>query len=195
MHLRGVVLKGLRLAALKKARQKGQLGRALARDTELIASLPGFKLRGLPPATYEVRVEPLDGSPPGLVGVWNFGGINQAVIPAKFPAQVDLQVTYHHLASSPGAATPLPLTGGDAVTVDFRPIASVARLDRFLRLPRAFEIDLGLNLEVTGALVEATFFYSVDGEQPGLIAAPRRDLGDRFRGKFIVELGGVEGHV
>ena len=131
-----------------------------------------YELRGLPSDQYQVRVEPIDGSSPGLVSVFNFGGIAQALVPAKFPSQVDLPLMYHRLVFEPSLATPVTLTEGDVETVEFRPMAFTRKLPIFIRTPVAFDIEGILNADVTGPLQAASLVYTVDNGAPNLQLLP-----------------------
>jgi hypothetical protein len=53
--LRGVVLRDFDPSALKEAKEKGELKKALLRGTELRATLPSFRLKGLPKAFKSAR--------------------------------------------------------------------------------------------------------------------------------------------
>ncbi|TDI14625.1 MAG: hypothetical protein E2P05_09345 [Acidobacteria bacterium] len=121
-----------------------------------------YELLGLPSAQYQVRVEPIDGSAPGLVSGSNFGGIAQALVPAKFPSEVDLPLMYHRLVFEGSLATPVTLTEGDVETVVFRPMAFTSKLPKFIQIPLAFELEGVLNAEVTGPLQAASLVYTVD---------------------------------
>lgn len=131
-----------------------------------------FVLAGLPPGHYEVRVQPIAGQAPGYVGWWNFGGIDDAVIPLKFPSEQDLPVTYEHLVFTSAEATPVALGAGDEKEITFRPIATVNQVPRLIRPPRAFDFGGVVNDEVTGPLVSASFVYSVNGDPPQATALP-----------------------
>ncbi len=125
-----------------------------------------FRMQGVPPGQYEVRVEPIDGSGPGFVGSWNFGGIANAAVPAKFPAKFELNKMYHKLTYDSSEANPVSILGGSSESVNFRPIVQLEPLPKLLRNARAFEIAGKLNLTVTGALTDASLIYSVDGGPP-----------------------------
>ena len=131
-----------------------------------------FVLAGLPPARYEVRVEPIDGSPPGYVGSWNFGGIAQALIPQKFPSGQDLPITYEHLVFTPGEATPVLLRARDQREITFRPIATPKRTSLLIRPPRALDFRGVINADVTGPLEGAWFSYTIGGGPPTNVALP-----------------------
>jgi len=131
-----------------------------------------YRLLGLPPDQYQVRVEPIDGSGPGLVSVYNFGGIVQAAIPAKFPLKIDLSIMYHRLVFDSALATPVTLTEGGVENVVFRPIVAVEGLPKFVRTPMAFDIEGVLNVDVTGPLQAASVVYTVDGGNPSFQSLP-----------------------
>ncbi len=131
-----------------------------------------YRIRGLPPGSYELRVEPLDGSPPGYVGSGAFGGIAQALVPQKFPSTVELTRTWHRFAHSRGAATPLVLGAGGTETVDFRPFAVVPKLPRLVQPPRPLTLRVEVITAETGPLQEAWFVYTDAGGAPVRIALP-----------------------
>jgi YVTN family beta-propeller protein len=131
-----------------------------------------YAIHGLPPDAYAVRTEPLDGSAPGFVGKASFGGIAQALIPAKFPSVIDLPVSYHRLAFDPALAAPVPLEPGEDTTVDFRPLATMNPLPTFIRTPVSFLVSGTLNTDVTGLLAAASLLYTIDGAEPIAEALP-----------------------
>jgi len=132
-----------------------------------------YAIHGLPPDTYVLRVEPLDGSAPGFVGRRNFGGIAAGLIPAEFPALIDLAVSYHRLAFDPASATPLRLEAGNQATVDFRPLATMDRLPRFIPAPAPIAVNGTLNADVTGPLAAASLVYTVGSGRPVSEPLPR----------------------
>jgi YVTN family beta-propeller protein len=125
-----------------------------------------YSLQGLPDGTYELRAEPIDGTPPSYVSRYNYGGFAGALIPAKFPSEIDLPTTYHRFVFEIADATAVPLAAGDCDQVDFRPIASFTRIPRFIRLPQALTVEGIVNVGLTGPLIEAKFLYTVDGSLP-----------------------------
>jgi YVTN family beta-propeller protein len=125
----------------------------------------------LPADVYEVRVEPLVGTPPGYVGPWNFGGIQSGLLPGHFPEESDLAVTYHPFASLSAHATPVALDPGQSGSADFRPLVILERLPRFIRRPLAFSVTGRVNVETTGPLQSAEIRVVI-GEHASLQQVP-----------------------
>jgi YVTN family beta-propeller protein len=131
-----------------------------------------FRLPGLPPGTYAVRVDPVDFLPPGSqscggepnvtpgqIGVIN--PVTSSVWQQKFPDEPDLDTSHFRCVFNPNDATPIVLLAGQVHATPFRPVGFVDVADVLLRPARPFDFVGGVNAEACG-LASAEFVYSVD---------------------------------